>query len=672
MKLEKSQKDLLYLLLKQEEETSLTKIQSELHISRRTVYYNVNKLNEFLFGFGINPVNNRRGEGYYLTEEQKKVIQEVIEIEQSVYNLTPDERVQYLVCWLMYPKEKVFIEDIIVAFDISRNSVFNDLKVVKSAIEKYDLSLEFDLKNGYSIAGQVFGKRALLLYYLKILLKKLSYKSIDFLNAIEVEDFYARLQRISLNMRNEYDGFNLLAIACVLNIVHFVDERFDFSILELRDLENTDELRMIDQYFEDLNVHERLYLTIHLLGSKASSVIHIENGQKDIQLFELAQHLVELFERQTLIELSEKNELVNSLYMHFKLSMYYYQLSIQISNILLEAVKINYESLYQLIKSICESIQDEFPFILTDSEISYITMHFGGHQRKMRSKYYAPIRVLVVCPSGISTSTLLKKEVEDLYANVTVVAATTANNIYQYDGEIDFIVSTIDLDTNIPWIKVNAILEKEDKAKIASMISMNVETYQLNGENLNGLFSILGKYVNEGQMENLRRDIYEYFRNGHYVVETKENDQLRLKDILTVDNVIRVNKNIVWKEAIRIASEPLLITKSITSKYVQAMIDLVEEHGAYIVLKNKIAIAHAKPEEGANRLNVSLLINRKKIYFDEKIGVHFLFVLSSPNPKAHLQILKDISFWTDEEVDLTTLLNGDINELMNCVRKIYQ
>ena len=672
MKLEKSQKDLLYLLLKQEEEISLTKIQSELHISRRTVYYNVNKLNEFLFGFGINPVNNRRGEGYYLTEEQKKVIREVIEIEQSVYNLTPDERVQYLICWLMYPKEKVFIEDIIVAFDISRNSVFNDLKVVKSAIEKYDLSLEFDLKNGYSIAGQVFGKRALLLYYLKILLKKLSYKSIDFLNAIEVEDFYARLQRISLNMRNEYDGFNLLAIACVLNIVHFVDERFDFSILELRDLENTDELRMIDQYFEDLNVHERLYLTIHLLGSKASSVIHIENGQKDIQLFELAQHLVELFERQTLIELSEKNELVNSLYMHFKLSMYYYQLSIQISNILLEAVKINYESLYQLIKSICESIQDEFPFILTDSEISYITMHFGGHQRKMRSKYYAPIRVLVVCPSGISTSTLLKKEVEDLYANVTVVAATTANNIYQYDGEIDFIVSTIDLDTNIPWIKVNAILEKEDKAKIASMISMNVETYQLNGENLNGLFSILGKYVNEGQMENLRRDIYEYFRNGHYVVETKENDQLRLEDILTVDNVIRVNKNIVWKEAIRIASEPLLITKSITSKYVQAMIDLVEEHGAYIVLKNKIAIAHAKPEEGANRLNVSLLINRKKIYFDEKIGVHFLFVLSSPNPKAHLQILKDISFWTDEEVDLKTLLNGDINELMNCVRKIYQ
>ena len=189
MKLEKSQKDLLYLLLKQVEETPLTTIQSELHISRRTVYYNVNKLNEFLFGFGISPVNNRRGEGYYLTEDQKKEIREIIQFEQSAYNLTPDERVQYLVCWLMYPKESVFIEDIIFTFDISRNSVFNDLKVMKSAIEKYDLTLEFDLKNGYSIQGQIFGKRALLLYYLKILLKKISYKSIDFLNATEVEDF---------------------------------------------------------------------------------------------------------------------------------------------------------------------------------------------------------------------------------------------------------------------------------------------------------------------------------------------------------------------------------------------------------------------------------------------------------------------------------------------------
>lgn len=318
-------------------------------------------------------------------------------------------------------------------------------------------------------------------------------------------NFYSRLQQISLKMHNEYDDYNLLAIACLLNIVHYVDEKFDFSILELRDLEKTEELHMIDKYFQDLNVHERLYLTIHLLGSKAGSVIRLDDSQRDIQLFELALHLVDLFERQTSCDISEKNELVNSLYMHFKLSMYYYQLSIQISNTLLEDVKENYGNLYQMIKNLCESMDDEFPFILTDSEISYITMHFGGHLKQVQGKFYALIRVLIVCPSGISTSTLLKREVEDLYANVTVIAATAAENIAQYKENIDFIVSTIDLDTDIPWIKVNAILTKDDKSKIASMMSLNMQTYKLNKDNFSGLFSIIQKYVDPTQMKNLKR-----------------------------------------------------------------------------------------------------------------------------------------------------------------------
>ena len=100
------------------------------------------------------------------------------------------------------------------------------------------------------------------------------------------------------------------------------------------------------------------------------------------------------------------------------------------------------------------------------------------------------------------------------------------------------------------------------------------------------------------------------------------------------------------------------------------MIDLVEEHGAYIVLKNKIAIAHARPEEGANRLSVSLLMNKKKIRFEENVGIHYLFVLSSTNPKAHLQILKDISAWTADEIDLGILLDKDPVEVVNYAKKI--
>lgn len=669
-KLEKSQKEFLMLLLENENPQSIQSIQDQLDISRRTVYYIVNKINDVFYDLRMEPINNKRGQGYYLTSDQKKVVDSILHSDGTLQNLSPDERVHYLICWMMYPKANIHIENIMELFDISRNSVFNDLKDLKSEIEKYDVSLYFDIKNGYMINGQVFSKRALLLYYLKILLKKIHYKSIEFLDVSEVETFYSRLQQISLKMHNEYDDYNLLAIACLLNIVHYVDEKFDFSILELRDLEKTEELHMIDKYFQDLNVHERLYLTIHLLGSKAGSVIRLDDSQRDIQLFELALHLVDLFERQTSCDISEKNELVNSLYMHFKLSMYYYQLSIQISNTLLEDVKENYGNLYQMIKNLCESMDDEFPFILTDSEISYITMHFGGHLKQVQGKFYALIRVLIVCPSGISTSTLLKREVEDLYANVTVIAATAAENIAQYKENIDFIVSTIDLDTDIPWIKVNAILTKDDKSKIASMMSLNMQTYKLNKDNFSGLFSIIQKYVDPIQMKKFERDVYDYFREGNLIVDVVEEKQLRLKDIMYRDHLIRIDKDIMWDEAIRLASVPLLKTNIITENYINEMIGLVRDYGPYIVIKNRIAIAHAKTEAGANALGTALLINKKNIQFEDDLNIHYLFVISSSNPKEHLQILKDISMLASDDIDLNALLDKNVDEIMEFIKKM--
>lgn len=670
VKLEKSQKEFLMLLLENENPQSIQSIQDQLDISRRTVYYIVNKINDIFYELRMEPINNKRGHGYYLTADQKKVVDSILHSDRTLQSLSPDERVHYLICWMMYPKTNIHIENIMELFDISRNSVFNDLKDLKSEIEKYDVSLYFDIKNGYMINGQVFSKRALLLYYLKILLKKIHYKSIEFLDVTEVETFYSRLQQISLKMHNEYDDYNLLAIACLLNIVHYVDEKFDFSILELRDLEKTEELHMIDKYFQDLNVHERLYLTIHLLGSKAGSVIRLDDSQRDIQLFELALHLVDLFERQTSCDISEKNELVNSLYMHFKLSMYYYQLSIQISNTLLEDVKENYGNLYQMIKNLCESVDDEFPFILTDSEISYITMHFGGHLKQVQGKFYALIRVLIVCPSGISTSTLLKREVEDLYANVTVIAATAAENIAQYKENIDFIVSTIDLDTDIPWIKVNAILTKDDKSKIASMMSLNMQTYKLNKDNFSGLFSIIQKYVDPTQMKNLKKDVYDYFREGNLIVDVVEEKQLRLKDIMYRDHLIRIDKDIMWDEAIRLASVPLLKTNIITENYINEMIGLVRDYGPYIVIKNRIAIAHAKTEAGANALGTALLINKKNIQFEDDLNIHYLFVISSSNPKEHLQILKDISMLASDDIDLNALLDKNVDEIMEFIKKM--
>ncbi|EDP11690.1 BglG family transcription antiterminator [Amedibacillus dolichus] len=648
------QKEFLNILLNTNAPVSISSLQVQMNISKRTIYYIVNKLNDTLYHCSLDPIQNIRKQGYFIKEEQKEKIHELICEEASDEVMKPKERVYYLICWLLYPQSPVHVESIMDEMEISRNSVFNDLKQVKEELESYDLCLEFDIKRGYSINGKTLSKRTVLLYYLRLLLNRIHYKSLHFLNSSDVEDFYNRLIKISLEMNNEYDFEMLLSIACLLCIIRNVKEQFEFSLLELKDLGKTSELRLIDIYFQDFNVHERLYLAVHLLGSKAGSTLKVKDDESDIQLFELAQHLCDVFERLAYIQLVDKNGLINSLYIHFKLTMYYYRLSIQVVNPLIEEVKENYSDLYQLVSEICKDLSSEFPFPVLDSEIVYITMHFGGHLRQGSGKFYRKIRVLVVCPSGISTSTLLKREVEQLYSNVTVVATAAASNIDEYEEDIDFIVSTIDIQCEMPWIKVHTILTNEDKSRIASLMMLNVDTYKADGEHINGLFQLLERYVPQEKMEALKQDVYQYLKEGNVLVEIEKKGPTQAFDLLKPENIQILNEEKSWEEAIKVASKPLLQKKVIKEKYIIAMIELLKEYGPYIVLRNKVAIAHAAPSQGANILGLSLLISKRTISFEGE-EVKYLFILSNPEQDKHLHLLRGIMNMSSDPALLSEL-----------------
>ena len=97
-----------------------------------------------------------------------------------------------------------------------------------------------------------------------------------------------------------------------------------------------------------------------------------------------------------------------------------------------------------------------------------------------------------------------------------------------------------------------------------------------------------------------------------------------------------------WKDMIQTASRPLLNRGIIQSSYVQEMIHLVDEYGPYILLANAVAVAHAKPEHGAFRLGLSLLVSHEKVFFDEVSSVRYLFVLSDAAHDKHLNVLHEI------------------------------
>ena len=139
-------------------------------------------------------------------------------------------------------------------------------------------------------------------------------------------------------------------------------------------------------------------------------------------------------------------------------------------------------------------------------------------------------------------------------------------------------------------------------------------------------------------------------------IQRERRDDDLLTELLNLDTIRMTNEVANWQDAIYAASYPLLQQKKIEKRYVQAMIESIEQHGPYVVLTPKVAIPHARPSDGVNELSMSLLTLRKPVQFGADKPVHLIIVLAATDHETHLQAL----------VDLTQVLE-DANQIDNII-----
>ena len=120
-----------------------------------------------------------------------------------------------------------------------------------------------------------------------------------------------------------------------------------------------------------------------------------------------------------------------------------------------------------------------------------------------------------------------------------------------------------------------------------------------------------------------------------------------------------------WVEAIKKASEPLLNKEYIEKEYVDAMIETVNNIGPYIVLAPQVAVPHARPERGVNKLGISLLKIEDPVDFntehekDPEKFVNLVFVLAAIDGEAHLKALVQLSKILDNEDNIKEIIELD-------------
>ncbi len=658
---------LLNHLVKQDDAVNVQVLARFFNVSVRSIYYDLNKINDWLKIQNLPQINIERNKGVYLTKSQINEILDVLQGEDSLnhYVLSPKERHRLQICYILSAYESVYAEQIGYLCDISRNTIFNDLKIVREKLQRYGLELEFEVQKGYEIKGSIFTQRAVFIYYYAQLIPLLDYnphlKNLDlpFYNREQIQHFAMKLRNIEDKLETRYVDGLLFSLASLISVILNKQAQLDISLLDIKDIITTQEFRLVKDNLSELPESEQIYVAMHLLGSRIQIRSADDSRSETIVLKAIAQSLVAEFEQLAAVEFDDRNELIRLIASHLSMSIYRYKYGIQIGNPLMNEIMNAYPELFEITVKATRVLKTSLRLPIPESEIAYLAMHFGGFLRR-RQEVKQEFNVLLVCPNGVSTATMLRAEVESLHPSIKICNIVGIEEVDEASRNCDFIISTVDLNAPIPVIKVRPIITEDDRLRILSrVLKKNYSPQNNKGVSLNVILNLIAHHVSGEKYQAIKDELEHVFNEPVTMPPLQVEGRLKLSGVMHPSNIQTLEFVDSWVDAIHIASKPLLESNAITDKYVQAMIKNVDIYGPYIVLGQDIALAHALPKDGVNKLGVSLLRVSKPVQFKDR-QASLIFVLAPEDKHSHLRIMKDFLSLTADQKRIEQIKTANV------------
>ncbi|GMG95609.1 BglG family transcription antiterminator [Tepidimicrobium xylanilyticum] len=648
--------NILFYIYENPQNLSIEFLAEKLGISERTLNSDIDILNKILFENKLGVIEAKNGYiNYSGNSVDIKAYLEALDFYE--YTLTKEERIIVEVLLLLFVQEKIILSDMADIMHVSRSSVIGDQKVLEKRLLESGLSLYSKSNYGIKIKGLESNIRKL---YIKLLIQERMLVQI-FLNqelptSIMGEQFklLSKYDKTLQTIINEAESISNLTLTGYSNWI--LKEYLKFSIYRMKKgfyVDNTsffnsfnsynstliDNLYpMVVDYFElEESFSEKCllkYLAQYFRFSHDSMEIFIENIletqtivrkfiesvsidmnipiYKDYELFEkLSSHLDRIFgrKREKIILYPEVEKVVNE-NLHIK----------------------------EVISNNISILENHFNITMTEAEIAYIVIYICASIERLKQQSF-DANIIIVCNSGYGTSQLLKYKLEEhfLFNIKEIVPAHKLIKNEDLLKDVDFIISTVDLDIDFPYVKINPLLTERDIININSMV-LKLESLSLgaNGRDrqnqrilLNKIKAICQPY--DDLYERIKPIIDDYFSNL--------TDSIYLHSLLT-EEFIQVDVDAYdWKDSIEKASKILLEKSFITEDYIHAMIENYNKNGPYFVIVPNFALPHAPIDAGSKNLGMSLirLSNPVKFYVDGLDPIKFICVISAVDNKKHLK-----------------------------------
>lgn len=127
-----------------------------------------------------------------------------------------------------------------------------------------------------------------------------------------------------------------------------------------------------------------------------------------------------------------------------------------------------------------------------------------------------------------------------------------------------------------------------------------------------------------------------------------------------------------WREAVELSAEPLLNNGTIEHSYLAAIYQQHQLLGPYYVLAPGIAMPHARPEQGANKLGLSLLVVKEGVNFasSDNDPVYLIIMLAAPDGNQHIEMISQLAELFSNEEDVAKIVASDqIDQIQKVISK---
>lgn len=662
--------------------SSIEEIENLLQSSRRSILSDIQKVNDVLKQLSLPPIQIDHGLIQAPTISMSDLLRHV-RLGGKEY-IFQEERLDMIVLYLLLCPDYISNYDLQSLLRMSKNSILTDLKDIRILLQREQMSLEYTRSKGYFISGSGNQLRQLLERTIEQLMLFASGKWIlDYVLkecSISIQDtqLFSKLRLLAEKYQLTFIFENTKIVSIMLAILNetVVAGQYQVQFSHYREIRETALFQLVqelEQEYPKLAV-EREFILARLAGCVQGDL----NLNPDPTVVQIMDEIIMQVKANTGLDFPIGIPFRKNLYAHLYPAYYRLLFNISLHNPLTKRIMSEYHSLYDLVKRSLKPLAEITNKELSDDEIAYFTIHFGGYlSTEDKPRDTRKMTALILCPNGISTSLILHSELQQLFPIIEF--KTQSLNHFREDeaeslAQVEIVFSTTPIEGKEKVFTVKPLMNSLEKMLLKRRVFEYLHLEQENVVSVEGILAIIHKYTMVKNAEALKKEL------THYLF-AQESERLLGGDSLTTllkKEFIQQKESVAdWREAIRVAANPLLNSHYIEESYIEAIITSINELGPYIVLAPKVAVPHASPEAGVHRLGISLLQLKESVDFSETgeddKKVQLIFVLAAVDSTSHLTALQQLAIILEDEDIIDELIEAaNPDEILTIIDRVIQ